>query len=501
MRPVSIERRQKRTKSSWWTNRYLAIVADLVIAAGLFFMAYSANVDEIGVTTFHPDETRWLNRSYYIEDVFDPYGSTWQDYYVTRGQPPLGSYAIGIGQWVQGMDLHPNLVWDFFYSNSNWNQIAGAMPDDENLESGRRTSAFIGGLAVAAAYYVARRMTNQLGGATAAFLLAWHGLSIRIGSQSLSDQTLLLTLCLAFLAAFQFMKRPTWPWAIVLGICFGLGGAAKLTPLLLSLAAAGLGGLLLLRWLVYPLSQRERRIDRSMAIKLILQPVFAFAAFVLVFPYLWVDPIRRSWNLYSFRIQEMESQGNWLTKAKVDGTMATFDRINNVNNLGGVQQTTWQITQWINDWTGRQYEMIAELDLLIAAASVPFVLLIAMKYGLRSPQFLVTILLGAETGLIVIGLRSDLYRYYLPLVLIMFICAGVMVGMISGWIGSGVTRLFRRRGKTPISRSHYPRATVLNGRIARFRDVRVRRRGVHSRALLRGAGWRMVPLRRAVKNS
>jgi hypothetical protein len=220
-----------------------------------------------------------------------------------------------------------------------------------------------------------------------------------------------------------------------------------------------------------------------------------------VFPYLWVDPIRRSWNLYSFRIQEMESQGNWLTKAKVDGTMATFDRINNVNNLGGVQQTTWQITQWINDWTGRQYEMIAELDLLIAAASVPFVLLIAMKYGLRSSQFLVTILLGAETGLIVIGLRSDLYRYYLPLVLIMFICAGVMVGMISGWIGAGVMRVFRRRVKAPSSRSHYPRATVLDRRIARFRDARVRRRGIHSRALVRGAGWRLMPLRRAMKTS
>ena len=480
IRPVVLKRRFNR-RPRWWSAGFIPNAADLIIAVGLFLMAFMANRDMIGITTFHPDETRWLNRSYYIEDIVDPFGSTWQDYYVTRGQPPLGSYAIGIGQLFQGGSMHPNLVWDFYYSNSNWNQISGGMPDDEDLEYGRRTSAFIGALAVVAAYFVARRMTNVLGGVTAAFLLTWHGLSIRIGSQSLSDQTLLLTLGLVFLAAFQFMRRPTWPWAIVLGTCFGLGGAAKLTPLLLSLVAAGLGCLLLVRWIVYPPSRRERRVDQSLAIKLILQPVIAFAAFVLVYPYLWVDPIRRSWNLYAFRIQEMESQGNWLVKAKVDGTMATFDRINNVNNLGGVQQTSWQIIRWINDLTDRQFTMIDELDLLVAAAAVPFVLFIALRYGLRGPHFLVTMLLGAETGLIVIGLRSDLYRYYLPLVLIMFICVGIMVGILTGWLGRRILSLVRRK-KHPASprfRSVVP--TKLNTRIARYKRTDPPRRSRHLR--------------------
>ncbi|MEJ7838768.1 MAG: hypothetical protein WKF81_08125 [Thermomicrobiales bacterium] len=442
-----------------------------MVALAMFVMAFAANLDHIDGTAFHPDESRWLNRAYFVDAITDPYGFVWQDYYLTRGQPPLGSYVIGLGQLVQGTSLNPNLVWDFFYGASNWNQISGAAPDEENLESGRRTSAFIGALAVVTAYYITRRMTNRLGGFAAAFLIAWNGLSIRIGSQALSDQTLLLTLGLVFLAAFQMMKRPTWPCAIVLGICFGLGGSAKLTPLLLSLAAAGIGGLLLIRFLVIRLSPQQRKLDRSIAIKLILQPVIAFVAFVATYPYLWSDPIRRSWNLYNFRINEMDSQGRAFPSAKVNGFQDVFNRINNNGNLGGMQQTSARVIDWFNSLTGREYGYVLGLDLLIAAASLPFVLLIAMRYGLRSPHFLVSTLLGAEAALIVLGLRSDLYRYYLPLVFIMFICVGIMVGMVSGWLGRKVASLFhRRQDPLPFDRAHRTSVpTRLNSRVARYR--------------------------------
>jgi hypothetical protein len=478
VRPTRVER-TRRARRPWWSDRFLSIGFDICVGICLFIVAFNANSDAIDVTAFHPDETRWLNRSYYILDVTDPYGSTWQNYYVTRGQPPLGSYVIGIGQWVQGGSLHPNLVWDFFYNSSNWNQIAGAMPSDDDLRSGRRTSAFVGGLSVLTAYFLTRRLTNPVGGAAAAFLLAWNGLSIRIGSQALSDQTLLLTLGLSLLAAFQFMRKPTWPWAIVLGVTFGLGGAAKLTPLLLSLAAAGYGGLLLLRWLVYPLSKRDRRIDRSMAVKLILQPVIAFVAFVLVYPYLWPNPIRRTWNLYDFRIQEMESQGRNLRNAKVEGLLDSFQRISNGFNLGGVQQTSWKIMQWVNERFGTDYTMMPGLDLTVAAAAVPFVILIAIKYGLRSPHFLVTSLLGAEAVLIVMGLRSDLYRYHLPIAYIMFISIGVMVGMLTGFIGRLLTWKWRRHGTASVPRSRRPR--FLQHRLLRNKHPQPTRRGIHCR--------------------
>lgn len=467
-RPVTLQRGRERSRSrrSW---RWLRYGVEAIIVLSLFGMALFANINQIDETGFHPDESRWLNRAYFVDALTDPYGSVWQDYYLTRGQPPLGSYVIGLGQLIQGTSLTPNLVWDFYYSSTNWNQISGAAPNEENLESGRRTSAFVGALAVVTAYFVARRMTNRLGGATAAFLLTWNGLSLRIGSQALSDHTLLLTLGLALLAAFQFMRRPTWPWAIVLGICFGLGGAAKLTPLLLSLTAAGLGGLLLLRWLVVSRTRTQRRQDRSIAIKLIVQPVLAFATFVVSYPYLWVDPFRRTWNLYDFRITEMDSQGRAFPSAKVNGFQDVFNRINNNGNLGGIQQTSWRMIQWINDWTDRQIEIILHLDLTIAAASIPFVIAIAMRYGLKSPHFLVSTMLGAQAALIVLGLRSDLYRYYLPLAMIMFICIGIMVGMISDWLLQfGRWAIMRRRNPAPKPVAGLP-TSRLRSRIVRYR--------------------------------
>lgn len=467
-RPVSLQRGQSQ-KRSLWSARWFRYLLDAIIALSLFGMALFANINQIDETSFHPDESRWLNRAYFIDALSDPYGSVWQDYYLTRGQPPLGSYAIGLGQLIQGTSLTPNLVWDFYYSSTNWNQISGAAPNEENLESGRRTSAFVGALAVVTAYFVARRMTNRLGGATAACLLTWNGLSLRIGSQALSDHTLLLTLGLALLAAFQFMRRPTWPWAIVLGICFGLGGAAKLTPLLLSLSATGLGGLLLFRWLVVSRTRVQRKLDRSIAIKLIVQPLLAFITFIISYPYLWADPIRRTWNLYDFRIAEMDSQGRAFPSAKVNGFQDVFNRINNNGNLGGIQQTSWRIIQWINEWTGRQFELILHLDLLVAAASIPFVIVIAIRYGLKSPHFLVSSMLGAQAALIVLGLRSDLYRYYLPLAMIMFICIGIMVGVISDWIVRATRGLFRGKRTTTLVPLRFVQPTRLNSRIVRYR--------------------------------
>jgi hypothetical protein len=428
-------------------------ILDFALMVAMFWVAFSANRDMIDQTKFHPDESRWLNRAYFVEDIFDPYGSAWQDYYITRGQPPLGSYVIGLGQLVQGGSLHPALVWDFYYSASNWNQIAGAMPTAEDLERGRNTSAFMGGLAVACVYLLVRLLTNPIGGVAGAFLLAWHGLSIRIGSQSLSDQTLLFTLGLVFLCAFAFMRRPNWPWAIALGIAFGLGGAAKLTPLLLSLAAVGIGMLVLLRFLVYPRSRAGRRADRSLALKLIMQPVIAFATFVAVSPYLWPNPILRTKNLFDFRVQEMESQGQILNNVAVTGIVNLFFRMSNRYNLGYDQQTSWKIFQEINERFDTNLTMIVGLDLMVAAAAIPFCVAIAIRYGLRSAHFLVVALLGAEAAMVIIGLRSDLYRYYLPIVLIMFICVGIMVGMVTGSLADLLRRVGpkRFRARAPFS--------------------------------------------------
>ena len=453
----------------WWRQRVPMLLLDLLVGIALFAMSFSINLGHIETTGFHPDETRWLNRAYYIEDLTDPYGSTWQDYYLTRGQPPLGSYVIGLGQWVQGKSMHPNLVWDFYYGgSSNWNTIAGAMPSHEDLMAGRRTSAFVGGLAVMVAYFISRKLTNIGGGIVTALCIAFHRLNWGIGSQALSDQTLLLTLGLIVLVGFQFMKRPNWPWAITLGVMFGLGGAAKLSPLLLSGVATGMGCILLFRWLLVPVPLSQRLKDRSTGIKLVVQPFIAFATFVLVYPYLWVEPLRRSWYLYDFRIREMASQGATFEGTKVNGIVDTFSRI--TSQIGTSRQISYQLMEWMNEHLGTNFSMIKGLDLAIGSVAILFVVMLALKSGLRSPHFFTIVLLGAEAGIIIYGLRSDFYRYYLPLVLIMFICVGVMVGMILEWL---VSKSSWAPPKRPID---ITRQSGLFIRVARrHRPARIRR--------------------------
>lgn len=86
---------------------------DIVLALVLLVISFFQNLSDIPLTPFHPDETRWINRAHYVADLRDPFGPTWQEGYLTRGQPPLGSYLMGIGLLAQGRDLETNGVWDF----------------------------------------------------------------------------------------------------------------------------------------------------------------------------------------------------------------------------------------------------------------------------------------------------------------------------------------------------------------------------------------------------
>ncbi len=407
--------------------RFSRGIIDLFLMGLLFLLSFNLNVDKVDATPFHPDESRWLNRSFYIEDLLDPFGATWQDYYLTRGQPPLGSYMMGIGQLVQDRPLHPNIAWDFFFDRERgWNETAGAMPSAEDLRAGRTTSGFVGALVVAAVYLLGRVLTNRVGGLAAGFFLAYHPLHIHIGSQALSDQLLNLLLTLTFLTAFRFAMRPTWGWAIALGVLFGLGGAAKLSPLLLSLPTAGLGLYFLVGRGLLDGARNRAGLNRR-ALKLIVQPAIAFVAFVVAYPYLWVAPLQHTYNLFKFRVDEMEAQGMVNDRNRVENSWIALDRIG--NRIGEQWQTSAGPVSALNDRYGLTLNPFGFDPMLAMIGLVLFGVLVFRK-GIRSPHAFVLLLVLAESGAIVLGLRSDLYRYQLPLVLVEAICISVLAGVI-----------------------------------------------------------------------
>lgn len=396
-------------------------IATTVIPVLLFFLALTQCLSVEKETPFHPDEARWLNRAYFIAELKDPFGSTWSDYYITRGQPPLGSYLMGLGLLLQGRDTATNAVWDFGY-DEDWNSFNQAMPDAEDLLAGRRTNAVVAALVVVAVYLIGARVAGRFGALIGALFLSLHPLHIHLGSQALSDQLLSLTLALSFLAAFWFGKRPELGRAVLLGVLLGLGGATKLSPLLLSVPLAGLGAASLAVQFRHHSRRFWGRSGSRIGMLLLIQPVVAFASFVAVSPYLWPDPIRRTYALFEFRRIEMVGQGtNWPSVAVASPT-AALARIG--LRLNESPSTTARLQEMIADRLSITFDPIG-FDLLMVCIGGLLLIAMVINKGLLSPHGLVGVLLGNELVLIVLGMGSDFYRYYLPIVFISAVLVGV----------------------------------------------------------------------------
>ncbi len=396
------------------------------IPATLFVLALIQCLGRETTTPFHPDEARWLSRAHFISELKDPFGPTWSDYYVTRGQPPLGSYLMGIGLLVQGRDTVTNAVWDFGY-DEEWNSFNKAMPVAEDLLAGRRTNAVVAALVVVAVYLIGIRIGSPVGAALGALFLAFHPLHIHLGSQALSDQLLCLLLALAFLSAFWLGKRPALGRAILLGVLLGLGGATKLSPFLLSVPLAGLGAVCLFgQFRSHGYRMWGHRTARLGSL-LLIQPLIAFASFVAVSPFLWPDPFGRTYALFEFRRIEMVGQGtNWPSVA-VASPMAAMSRIG--LRLNENSSTTSRMQEALGDLFGIGFEPTG-FDLLLVCAGGLLLALIVIREGIFSPHGLLSVLLGGELTLIVLGMGSDFYRYYLPIVFISAVLVSVFADAV-----------------------------------------------------------------------
>lgn len=427
--PVALRGRDVSTK-----RRILAgwpsIFPDVLLTLLFIAISFAVSIQQVEKTDFHPDETRWMNRAYYARELGDPFGPAWQEYVTTVGQPPLGSIVMGIGLAVQGYDLDATGVWDFAYGR-DWNERMGAMPDEEDRFAARRTNVVIGALVAGSAYVLGRLVTNRFGGIMAASFVAWHPLHIVLSTQALSDQTLALLLGLIFIAGWAFAKRPTWSRAIILGILLGLGGSVKLTPLLLAGPLAVFG---VIRWLVH-----RDVASRRYAWMMLAQPVIAFATFVLSYPFLWPNPIARTWRLYEFRAEEMASQNAAWPEASVSGPLDSLGRFG--HKLTYTHSTSRKVIAQVYEWFGIDRAPVG-LDMVAAAAGIVLLVWWVARRGFWTPAAMVALLMGAEAGALVVGMKTDFYRYHLPIVVIMAGCIGVSTGTL--W--SAVTTFVAGRG-------------------------------------------------------
>lgn len=417
---------------AWRAWRRRSRLIDIVIMALIFIVAMVTYASGIEETDFHPDESRWINRAHYLGDLVDPFGPTWNDQYLTRGQPPVGSYMMGLGLTLQGRDLDTNKAYDFRRTRE-FNQAFGTMPEHDDLVAGRRWNSFLGAISAALVYLIVRQLTNPAGGIVGAAFLITNPLQTWHNRLALADTTLTLTLALLMLSVITLMRRPSWGWAIAAGVLIGIGGANKFTPLALAAPLALLGVILLVRgWLDRRRLRGERAWGlfgfppfRDLGWMLLSIPFTALATFVVIYPYLWPDPIGRTLTLIRFRQDEMANQYRLYPRFRTDGPMDALERT--VVALGDAWSSTGHLLQAIG--LPNLGANISQLDVVLAATGIAVLAWIGIRKGLRSAELTVVALIIFQTATIVLNLRVDFERYYLPILLGEVVAIGSMVGV------------------------------------------------------------------------
>ncbi len=397
---------------------------DALLAAVVFVVALWVNLNAVATTEFHRDEARWIHRARFLEELQNPTSDYWEESELMLGQPPLGSYLMGLGLTLQGRDLETNGFYNFHFGQ-DWNRRHGNMPDEMDLAAGRRTNSVVGALIAASVYLIARGLMNPVAGIAAAALLIPHPLSIYLSSLAGSDAIVSLMVAWAALAAMLVAERPTWPRAVLLGVILGLGGAAKLSPLALALPLAAAGLVLAVQgWRGREASAAH---DSALGWRLVVQPAFAAATFVVVYPYLWPDPIRRTFELLRFRAVEMENQGAIWEDLKVNGPIDALGRIGHW--LGEVDSVTGQSINAVAGLFGATWRP-GPLDLVLAVIGGVILAALAVQRGLGSRWAMAALVLGGQVALIVVGMRADFARYLLPVLVANTVCGGLVAGAV-----------------------------------------------------------------------
>jgi hypothetical protein len=430
------------------TRRKVLVAA---VALSVFALSFLLNLAAVSESQFHPDESRWLNRSYYLRELFHPLSDVWEDRYLTRGQPPMGSYVTGLGLLLQGRDLPTNGPWDFHYGNEStvtWNMVKGNMPSPADFVAARRTSAVVGALTCLVLFLIVTQLTNWVGGAIAGVFLAFHPLAIYLASIAVSDAVFTLFVACSILAAIALATKPSWSRTIVLGVILGFGTSTKLSPIVVAIILAGLGGVILLDGLLrrVPLlgrlwswwSRVDRGSNRRLGWMLISLPGIALAVFVLSYPYLWPDPIGRGQYLIDFRRNEMDNQARIWPQSSVDSRVEALRRT--WRNLEYQYDTSGRLFGQIGGWLGRDWTGWGA-DLPLALAGLVVFAWLALRHGFPSRWTLALAVLGMQSAAILGGLRVDFNRYYLPFVL----ASAIGVGILAGQLWATASTLARRR--------------------------------------------------------
>jgi hypothetical protein len=426
-------------RRAWRTLAELLLLVGVLSVALTTFAGSKAKVDG--------DEAEWIGTAYFFERLFierDLSAEAWPDEYWTRTQPMVARYVIGAWLWARGYPLD-SFNPDFHHSQS-WaaNQRLGHAPSNAMLDEARWPMRVLAALTATALYLTVRLRAGPIGGLAAALLVIGSPYLTEHLIRAKGDTPLMFFLSAALLAAVAGFARtsdgrPRLGWGVVAGAALGLALGAKLTAALAVLAVAlwGAWAFGAARWRAG--GRRGDRtaegaaVSRTAGVRGPYAPV-AWAALVLVTaallfvvsnPFLYPDPVGRTWLLFQNRQQEMAVQ------MRDEPGRAHHD-------LGERVGLVWERSLFHETWGMSYPGWPVEATLALLGAGW-----LAARAARRRPGADALLLLWTTALFagVTWGLGYRMQHYFVPTAL----TATLLAGMGAGWVSQAIWRGASRR--------------------------------------------------------
>jgi len=295
-------------------------LAELLLAASAVVIALTSFAD--AKAKFDSDESQWIGTISYFQSLFverDLSPEAWPDEEWTRTQPMVARYVMGA--WLMGRGYGDLRRLDPVRAYHEGDSLAenrrfGRAPSDQLLAEARLPMRALAALAVAALYGVVRVVAGPIGAVVAALLASGSPYLRHHLVRAMAEAPLMFFLLAALLTLTLGLRRarpgrPAVGWAVGGGVLLGLALGTKLTAVL-GLAGVALWGL----WAwgsprpESGVAAEAFRLDRptSQVVWAGLAVATAAVVFVASDPFLYPDPVGRSWLLFQNRQAEMAAE-------------------------------------------------------------------------------------------------------------------------------------------------------------------------------------------------
>jgi len=418
-------------RGRWWriAGEAVLVLAIAVVAVSVFARAPAKQAG---------DEANWLGTARYFLVLFvrhDLSAEAWPDSYWTRTQPMVPRYIMGGWLWARGYDfewLDPS-----FDHTKKWftNEREGKAPTEAILTEARIPMRALAVVAAVLLYGVVRVLAGPAGGAAAALLICGSSYVplhlVRAMGEPPFVTFLLATLLVSLVAVRHGAARgPRVGLGVLVGVLLGLAFSSKLTAVIAIAAVvlwgvwAAVGGVVARR----VSTVRDHASGRRWLLWSIGVVAVALLTFAVTNPFLYHDPIGRSWLLFANRQAEMAAQ------AELDSSRA-------VTSLTERARLVWKYSLIEDTWAHTRLRW--PLEALLAVVGFAWLLVRAVRLQPGAEGLLLLWVLGFFGG-VTVGLGYVLDHYFIPTATLGLLLGGLAVGWGARLIWVGTRRLAQR---------------------------------------------------------